>query len=112
MAIDFEGKVVLVTGSSKGLGLSFAKCLDQAGAQVVLNGRAPYSDELAKNFREAGINSPYISCSVESSEELVKKVIEQFGRIDSLVHNAGFLSDKTLKKMSDTDWPIRVTHFF
>ena len=43
MAIDFEGKVVLVTGSSKGLGLSFAKCLDQAGAQVVLNGRAPYS---------------------------------------------------------------------
>ena len=104
MAIDFEGKVVLVTGSSKGLGLSFAKCLDQAGAQVVLNGRAPYSDELAKNFREAGINSPYISCPVESSEELVSQVIEQFGRIDSLVHNAGFLSDKTLKKMSDTDW--------
>lgn len=60
MRIDFDGKVILVTGSSKGLGLSFAKCLDKAGAKVVLNGRAPYSEELATNFEQAGINSFYV----------------------------------------------------
>ena len=104
MRIDFDGKVILVTGSSKGLGLSFAKCLDKAGAKVVLNGRAPYSEELATNFEQAGIDSFYVSCPVELSEELISQVIDKFGRIDGLVHNAGFLRDKTLKKMSDADW--------
>ena len=104
MQIDFDGKVILVTGSSKGLGLSFGKCLDQAGAKVVLNGRAPYSEELATNFEQAGIDSFYVSCPVELSEELISQVIDKFGRIDGLVHNAGFLRDKTLKKMSDADW--------
>ena len=104
MRIDFDGKVILVTGSSKGLGLSFAKCLDKAGAKVVLNGRAPYSEELAINFEQAGIDSFYVSCPVELSEELINQVIDKFGRIDGLVHNAGFLRDKTLKKMSDADW--------
>ena len=104
MGIDFDGKVILVTGSSKGLGLSFAKCLDKAGATVVLNGRAPYTEELATNFEQAEIDSFYISCPVELSEELVRQVINKFGRIDGLVHNAGFLCDKTLKKMSDSDW--------
>ena len=104
MGIDFDDKVILVTGSSRGLGLSFAKCLDQAGAKVALNGRAPYSEELAKNFQEAGIESYYISCPAESSEDLISQVIDKFGRIDGLVHNAGFLRDKTLKKMTDSDW--------
>ena len=99
MGIDFDDKVILVTGSSRGLGLSFAKCLDQAGAKVALNGRAPYSEELAKNFQEAGIESYYISCPAESSEDLISQVIDKFGRIDGLVHNAGFLRDKTLKKI-------------
>ena len=104
MGINFDGKVILVTGSSKGLGLSFAKCLDKAGAKVVLNGRAPYSEELATNFEQAGIDSFYVSCPVELSEELISQVIDKFGRIDGLVHNAGFLRDKTLKKMSHADW--------
>ncbi|MBA58630.1 MAG: serine/threonine protein kinase [Gammaproteobacteria bacterium] len=104
MGIDFEDRVVLVTGATKGLGLSFARCLAEAGAHVVLNSRTPYPGHSLEFMKNEGLKVSFIKGPVEESQELIDRVMDQNGRLDSLVHNAGFIMDKTLKKMSDSQW--------
>lgn len=106
MAIQFDGQVVLVTGSSRGLGRAFAESLAGAGATVIINstGSDQRGDELAASIIEAGGRAEHVIGTVEQADELIDKIVASHGRLDAVVHNAGFLRDKTLRKMSDEQW--------
>lgn len=84
LAIDLKGRVAIVTGGTRGLGLSMATALTQAGARVVVCGRnAPASLPDGVSFRAADIRDP------EQAKALVEAVVAEHGRLDILVNNAG-----------------------
>lgn len=89
---NLEGKVAIVTGSSKGIGKAIAKGLAEKGAQVVVSSRSQEAcDEVVAEFTKEGLNVIGIACHIGKEDQrinLVNKTIEAFGRIDILVNNA------------------------
>ena len=90
---DLSGRVALVTGGSRGLGLAMTRAFAQAGAQVVVVSRkAQACDEVAAALRAEGAKAVAYACHVGHWEELdalVEEVYGEFGRVDVLVNNAG-----------------------
>ena len=90
---DLSGRVALVTGGSRGLGLQIAEALGEYGAHVVLTARK--QDEL--DAAKAQLDGQGITCTViqhdlsafETIEPLVRGLMDRFGRLDILVNNAG-----------------------
>lgn len=89
---DLKGKVAIVTGSSKGIGLSIARGLAENGAKVVISSRKQEAvDEVANEFKAAGLEAIGIECHIGDSvqrEQLISKTMDAYGRIDILVNNA------------------------
>lgn len=89
---ELDGKVALITGSSKGIGLALAEVLAEYGAKVVVSSRSQDSvDEVEKNLRAKGHTVMAQACHVGDSEQrkiLVNKTIETYGGIDILINNA------------------------
>ena len=89
---DLTGKVAIVTGSSKGIGLSIARGLAENGAKVVISSRKQDAvDAVAQEFKNSGLEAIGIACHIGNEEQrksLVDKTIEKYGRIDILVNNA------------------------
>ena len=89
---ELDGKVALITGSSKGIGLALAEVLAEYGAKVVVSSRSQDSvDEVVKNLRAKGHTVMAQACHVGDSEQrkiLVNKTIETYGGIDILINNA------------------------
>lgn len=89
---DLTGKVAIVTGSSKGIGLSIAKGLAENGAKVVISSRKQDAvDAVAAEFNAAGLEAIGIACHIGDAAQrkaLVDKTMEKYGRIDILVNNA------------------------
>ncbi|MEM7001155.1 MAG: SDR family NAD(P)-dependent oxidoreductase [Pseudomonadota bacterium] len=104
--MHFDGEVVLVTGSSRGLGHAFARYLASAGARVIVNstGANPQADTLVEEILASGGQAHHVVCDVTQADELVTSAHAQWQRLDAIVHNAGFVRDKTLRKMTDTQW--------
>lgn len=113
--IDLTGKVAIVTGSGRGLGLSYAKALSAAGASVVVNDiDAEAAEQAAEQIRSAGGEVALEVAPVgdtETADRLVARAVESFGRLDVMCTNAGVLRDRTLKNMTDDDFDAVVkTH--
>jgi citronellol/citronellal dehydrogenase len=90
----FAGKVVLITGGGSGIGLATACEMNRLGARVVICGRTPEKLELAKANLEGKHPGSVLAkvCDIREPvqvEELVKTVVEMYGRVDVLVNNAG-----------------------
>jgi NAD(P)-dependent dehydrogenase (short-subunit alcohol dehydrogenase family) len=106
--MDVSGKVAIVTGSGRGLGLAYAKALAASGAKVVVNDVDGQTAEAAvKEITAAGGTAVAEVAAVggtEAAEALVGRAVEEFGRIDVLVTNAGVLRDRVLWKMTDEDF--------
>ena|SRR5438067_975821 len=106
--MDLSGKVAIVTGSGRGLGLAYAKELAAAGAKVVVNDvAADVAEAAAKEITAAGgvaVAEVAAVGGTEAAEALVNRAVAEFGRLDVLVTNAGVLRDKVLWKMSDEDF--------
>ncbi|GHT69347.1 short-chain dehydrogenase [Bacteroidia bacterium] len=96
LVIDFENKVVLITGVSSGIGFGTAKEFAKAGANVVGCSRKPETDEHIIRFKQTveneGVQVLYVQADVtkpKELEQLVEKTIQTFGRLDVLISNAG-----------------------
>jgi len=105
---NLSGKVAIVTGSGRGLGLAYAKSLAASGAQIVVN---DVDDAVAQAAVEeitaAGGTAVAEVGAVgtsETAQALVDRAVAAFGRLDILVTNAGVLRDTVLWKMSDDDF--------
>ena len=90
---DLTGRVAVVTGGTRGLGLAIARGFAQAGAEVVVVSRKPDAcDEVAAALRSEGAKATAHACHVGHWEELdglVEDVYRDLGRVDVLVNNAG-----------------------
>ena len=106
--MSLNGKVAIVTGSGRGLGLAYAAELARQGASVVVNDVDEETAASAVASIEAdGGRAVAVVAAVGSSETakaLVDAAVENFGRLDILVTNAGVLRDTVLWKMSDDDF--------
>ena len=106
--MSLEGKVAIVTGSGRGLGLAYAAELARQGASVVVNDvdEQVAADAVAA-IEAAGGTAVAVVAPVgptETAKRLVDTAFETFGRLDILVTNAGVLRDTVLWKMSDDDF--------
>ena len=104
--LDFTGKVVLVTGSSRGIGAEMIKAFGKRGAKCVVN---YFTDPQGQNKADAEavakeLTDPLlIDCDVtkpDQVEAMMKQIQEQRGGLDILVNNSGIIRDRTIKKMT------------
>jgi len=90
---DLSGKVALVTGGSRGLGLQLAEALGELGARVGVTARKQAElDEAVKHLAGKGIEAAAFACDLgklDTIPELVDRVLARFGTVDVLVNNAG-----------------------
>ncbi|OLZ68963.1 3-oxoacyl-ACP reductase [Streptomyces sp. IMTB 2501] len=111
--IDLTGKAAVVTGSGRGLGLAYAHALAAHGASVVVNDiDEAVAEQAVKSLTEAGgtaVAEVVAVGTAEAADRLVRRAVEEFGRLDILVTNAGILRDKVLWKMTDDDFDAVLT---
>ncbi|HWD05481.1 MAG TPA: SDR family NAD(P)-dependent oxidoreductase [Amycolatopsis sp.] len=111
--MDLTGKVAIVTGSGRGLGLAYATELARSGAAVVVNDvDAQACESAVKAISEAGGKAVAEVVGVgtsEAAQALVDRAVQEFGRLDVLVNNAGILRDSTLWKMTDDAFDAVIT---
>jgi NAD(P)-dependent dehydrogenase (short-subunit alcohol dehydrogenase family) len=96
--IDLSKKVAIITGSAKGIGLATAKVLAEAGSQVVINDivTAKQADSALQEVEAVGIRPYYVQKDIsieKNTKDMVREVVDQFGRVDFLVNNAGLVAD-------------------
>ncbi len=111
MANTFEGKVVLVTGGSQGIGKAIAAKFAGLGAKIALNDIAPQEENLKvamEEMKKAGAPDAKYFCADVSKfaevEMMTQNIQKEFGRLDVLVNNAGITKDRTLAKMTVEEW--------
>lgn len=107
--MNFQDKVVIITGGSQGIGSSIVKAFCEKGAKVYFTGR---NEEKMKNFCDSLngskiYNLNYLVCDVKDSkrvEETMDAVQKKEGRIDILVNNAGITKDNLILRMKEDEW--------
>ncbi|HEX6347654.1 SDR family NAD(P)-dependent oxidoreductase [Umezawaea sp.] len=106
--MDLSGRVAVVTGSGRGLGLAYAKGLADAGAAVVVNdvdaGAAGAAVEEIVDAGGRAVAEVVAVGTAEAADALVARAVDEFGRLDVMVTNAGVLRDRVLWKMTDEDF--------
>ncbi|HTJ98084.1 MAG TPA: SDR family oxidoreductase [Bordetella sp.] len=109
MEISLQGRVAIVTGASKGLGLAIADRFVQCGADVLIAARNEQPLQAARDAlqqRQAG-RVRAIACDVSTSDgvrSLYEDAMATFGRVDIIVNNAGASAARSFTDVSDQDW--------
>jgi 3-oxoacyl-[acyl-carrier protein] reductase len=103
LTFDFTGQSIIVTGAARGIGLEIARFFRAAGGEVFMVD----FDETELKAAAADVGATGLVADVSSTEDVqrvVAAVVEQTGRVDVLVNNAGILRDRVLWKLTDDDW--------
>ena len=104
----FKDKIVVVTGSTRGIGKTIALSFAKEGATSIIIGRdAETADKVRDEFTQQQLKAESFSADVTSTEnveEITNKILDKFNRIDILVNNAGITKDNLLLRMSENDW--------
>ncbi|XP_055374780.1 peroxisomal multifunctional enzyme type 2 [Condylostylus longicornis] len=114
--IRFDGKVAVVTGAGAGLGREYALLLGSRGAKVVVNDLGGHFDGEGQSTKAAdvvveeikalgGIAVPNYN-SVTDGDKIIETAINNFGRVDIVINNAGILRDKSFANISEKDWDL------
>lgn len=112
-----DGKVAIVTGAGRGIGEQHAMALAKEGAKVVVNDlggstagegadQSP-AQQVADRIKEAGGDAVANYSNVadfEGAKAMVEQAVEEFGRLDILINNAGILRDRMLVSMTEPEW--------
>ncbi|WP_405539359.1 glucose 1-dehydrogenase [Streptomyces sp. NBC_00075] len=101
---QLEGRTVLVTGSSRGIGAATARMAVAQGARVVLHGR---TDSEALRSMGHELKAPVIACDVadrEAVDAAVESCLREVGRVDVLINNAGFAAPRPFLELGRDEW--------
>ena len=101
--MDFTDKIVLVTGATSGIGAAVARRFAEAGATLVLSGRnvergAALAGDIGANFIAGDLTDPAFA------DRLIADTVQQQGRLDVLVNNAGIVYRRTVADMTNEEW--------
>lgn len=110
--MDFNGKTVIVTGSTQGIGRQIAIKFGSMGANVVVNGidtpdQRELADSVAAEVKAVGGNAVVAIGDVSQQNDtdaLIQCAADNFGTIDVIVNNAGITRDNLLLRMSESEW--------
>lgn len=107
--MELEGKVSLITGSSRGIGRATAIALAEAGSDVVVNyhSNETAASEVVEAVKKFGIRAIAIKADVGNSQQtsdMVDQALDAFGPIQILVNNAGITRDRSFMKLSADQW--------
>jgi len=106
---NLSGKVAIVTGSTKGIGLAVAERLLAAGAKVVVSART--EADVVSTSKRLGENALGIPCDVadpSACQRLIDETVKAMGRLDILVNNAGLGIFKPISEMSVDEWRLQI----
>ena len=106
---SLDGAVVVITGSSRGIGRAIAEELGQAGTRVIVNYHqsSEAAEVVVSGLKQSGSEAVAIRADVSDPEQaanLIEETFQLFGRIDVLVNNAAINIDRTMKNLSTDDW--------
>lgn len=109
MDLHLKDKVVLVTGGSRGIGLSIAEEFLNEGAKVFISSKTKEEvDTAVLGLKQKGVASGCVTdvTSVDQIKNMVEKCVSEFGKLDVLVNNAGVFMQKEFNKMTPEDWDL------
>jgi NAD(P)-dependent dehydrogenase (short-subunit alcohol dehydrogenase family) len=116
MSLRYDGKVAVITGAGGALGRAYALLFASRGASVVVNdlgvsmtgttGSTTAAQKVVDEIVKAGGKAVANYDSVEDGEKIIKCAIDNFGRVDIVINNAGILRDTSFHKMTDDQWDI------
>lgn len=103
-----DGKIVVITGATSGIGKAFAFLFAKEGAKVVINGINDFDGEnVCKQINSLGGSCEYFHCDVSKSQEVTNFKFEfckKYKKLDILVNNAGVLITDDIENMKDEEW--------
>ena len=106
--MKLKDKVSIITGATKGIGLACAEEFAVEGSKVVLSGRTDsLGDAAAEKIRQSGGDAIFVRCDMGKSEDiknLVNTTVDNYGRIDVVVNNAGVNHSAKFFDISEEDW--------
>lgn len=116
--LRYDNRVVVITGAGVGLGRAYALFFGKRGAKIVVNdlgtshtgtgNTSSAADAVVKEVKALGGTAVANYDSVEFGEKIIQTAIDNFGRVDILINNAGILRDRAFKNMSKQDWDLIV----
>ncbi|HNX65292.1 MAG TPA: SDR family NAD(P)-dependent oxidoreductase, partial [Bacteroidales bacterium] len=109
-----KGKTAVITGASRGIGKAIALKYASEGADIAFTDIVENEDfaETVRSLEAHGVKAKgYVSdaSKLDASEQVVEKIIADFGKIDILVNNAGITRDTLLMRMTEQQWDLVLT---
>ncbi|RUL55052.1 SDR family NAD(P)-dependent oxidoreductase [Lysinibacillus antri] len=106
--LRLQNKVVIITGSTSGIGEATAKLFAKEGAKVIVTGRhEEKGNEIVNEIIEQNGEAHFVQADItenDSYQKIVNETLSKYGQIDILVNNAGRIIEKPFLEFTESDW--------